>query len=301
MEGIALRREEQRRAGGILAAVSDAGEGTAGDGQISAVGGQIHPVELAAGDGDMAAQHQNGAVPPQLTATLTVADGKAAIDHQIVGAGETLAVEIQRIGAGGEAHAAPEGIPQQGDGGALQRCGILGSVLKDGEVAEGIILSHLGHHLGAADAAGDAVDLIVGAGDHGDIFQRGRDVTAADQLAVRLLIGSAEGQSRTGICGILRRNAGEGAAEEGHGVGLKVQRVFKAAGLHRQAAALYRQCLTGDLAGAGAVTDGEAAGALLQRHGSRQGQGVALQRQHGSYAVQREGTGRQRDIGQHDH
>ena len=80
----------------------------------------------------------------------------------------------------------------------LQRCGILGSVLKDGEVAEGIILSHLGHHLGAADAAGDAVDLIVGAGDHGDIFQRGRDVTAADQLAVRLLIGSAEGQSRTG-------------------------------------------------------------------------------------------------------
>ena len=141
----------------------------------------------------------------------------------------------------------------------------------------------------------------MGAGDHGDIFQRGRDVTAADQPAVRLLIGSAGGQSRTGICGILRRNAGEGAAEEGHVVGLKVQRVFKAAGLHRQAAALYRQCLTGDLAGAGAVTDGEAAGALLQRHGSRQGQGVALQRQHGSYAVQREGIGRQRDIGQHDH
>lgn len=110
LEGIALRREEQRRAGGILAAVSDAGEGTAGDGQISAVGGQIHPVELAAGDGDMAAQHQNGAVPPQLTATLTVADGETGVDHQVVGAGEGLAVEIQRIGAGGEAHAAPEGI-----------------------------------------------------------------------------------------------------------------------------------------------------------------------------------------------
>lgn len=56
------------------------------------------------------------------------------------------------------------------------------------------------------------------------------------KLAVRLLIGSVEGQSRTGICGILRRNAGEGAAKEGHVVGLKVQRVFKAAGLHRQAA-----------------------------------------------------------------
>ena len=66
----------------------------------------------------MAAQHQNGAVPPQLTATLTVTDGETGVDHQVVGAGEGLAVEIQRIGAGGEAHAAPEGIPQQGDGGA---------------------------------------------------------------------------------------------------------------------------------------------------------------------------------------